>query len=114
MPFPSGREKDTKDAAVTSPFSAMPTKTVQPFMPGIAEMIAQQLSMGGFGAPESNLASMLQYYAPMQVPDYSPQATPVPTPAPTPAPGQGGIGGNAAGNGTLGKRFNYWNRGGAR
>ena len=65
-------ESSKKD---TSSVTDRPTKTVEPFMPGVDNMIAQQLAAGGYGSPETNLASLLQTYSPMQVPDYSQSAS---------------------------------------
>lgn len=71
-----------------------PTTSVQPFMPGMDQLLAGQLAAGFGGSPTSYLTGMNQYYAPMQVPDYS-NYTGAPvvassTPAPT-APVAGGI-----------------------
>lgn len=66
-----GSKKKKKDEPITSSISNLPMTTVQPFMPGIADMLAQQLAGGGYGDQASNLASMMQFYAPMQVPDFS-------------------------------------------
>lgn len=48
-----------------------PGKTVDPFMPGMDSAIAAQLAAGYGGNPADYLASMMQYYAPMQIPSYS-------------------------------------------
>lgn len=63
-----------------------PMTTISPFMPGQDTMLAQQLGAGFGQSPEAMLASMNQYYRPMQVADYSPQPT-LPTPTTPPAQG---------------------------
>ncbi len=42
--------------------------TVDPFMPGMDQMLANQLSAGFGGSPQSYLSAFNQTYAPMQVP----------------------------------------------
>jgi hypothetical protein len=89
----SGGSKKDKNPTV------MPMDTVQPAMPGQLDAISQQLS-AGYGQPPADIMSnLMQYYAPMSLPDYSPQPTPTtpakPTkPASTPKTGGGIIGGS--------------------
>lgn len=66
--------------------TTMPTDTVQPAMPGQLDALSQQLAAGYGQAPADVMAQLMQYYAPMSLPDYSPQPAPTPTPTPTPKP----------------------------
>lgn len=66
--------------------TTMPMDTVQPSMPGQLDAISQQLASGYGQQPADIMSQLMQYYAPMQLPDYSPQPAPTPTPKPTPAP----------------------------
>ncbi|TGR84610.1 hypothetical protein EN866_32915 [Mesorhizobium sp. M2D.F.Ca.ET.223.01.1.1] len=91
----------------------MPMDTVQPAMPGQLDALSQQLAAGYGQAPNDVMAQLMQYYAPMSLPDYSPQPTPTtPTPTtpkpttPTPTRPGGIIGGS--GNGMRGDRT--WGR----
>lgn len=93
-----GGGKSTPKPADTT----MPMDTVQPAMPGQLDAISQQLASGYGQSPTDIMAQLMQYYAPMQLPDYSPQpaSTPTPTPKPTPAPSaprRGIIGGKGSG-----------------
>jgi hypothetical protein len=92
----SSKKKDNKSSNVT-----MPTDTVQPSMPGQLDAISQQLAAGYGQAPSDVLAQLMQYYAPMQLPDYSPQSSGAPTPTPAPTPSSSGYGG---GGGIIGGR----------
>jgi len=103
----SGGSKKDKSPTV------MPMDTVQPAMPGQLDAISQQLSAGYGQPPADIMANLMQYYAPMSLPDYSPQPTPItPTPTPkTPKPstpsgpklGGGGIIGGRGGDRTWGR-----------
>lgn len=42
--------------------------TVDPFMPGMDQLLANQLAAGFGGSPQSYLTAFNQIYAPMQVP----------------------------------------------
>lgn len=64
----------------------MPMDTVQPAMPGQLDALSQQLASGYGQAPGDLMANLMQYYAPMSLPDYSPQPAPAPTPKPAPKP----------------------------
>ena len=91
-----GKKEDTKSTNTT-----MPMDTVQPAMPGQLNALSQQLASGYGQAPADIMSQLMQYYAPMSLPDYGPQPTPTPTPkpAPTPAkPGGGIIGGKGSGD----------------
>lgn len=67
--------------------TVMPTDTVQPAMPGQLDAISQQLASGYGQAPADIMANLMQYYAPMSLPDYGPQPTPpTPTKPTTPKP----------------------------
>lgn len=84
--------------------TAMPMDTVQPAMPGQLNAISQQLSSGYGQAPADIMANLMQYYAPMSLPDYSPQPTPVTPPKTTPPPkssSSGGIIGGRGGSGSI-------------
>lgn len=48
--------------------SLNPTSTVQPFMPGMDQSLAQQLAAGFGGNPQDFLSAFSQVYSPMQVP----------------------------------------------
>lgn len=67
-----------------------PQQIVQPGMPGQLDMIARQLSMGGYGDQAGIRQHMDQFYKPMSMPNYG--ATPIPQqPSPgTPFPAPGG------------------------
>jgi hypothetical protein len=92
-----GKKEDTKSTNTT-----MPMDTVQPAMPGQLNALSQQLASGYGQAPADIMSQLMQYYAPMSLPDYGPQPTPTPAPkpAPTPAPKPGGgiIGGKGSGD----------------
>jgi hypothetical protein len=64
---------------------AQATYSQPSFLPGMDTMLAQQLSMGGYGDPNSLLAAFSPIFTPMAIPDMRPSATPAPTPS-TPAP----------------------------
>lgn len=49
--------------------SLNPTSTVQPFMPGMDQSLAQQLAAGFGGNPQDFLSAFSQVYSPMQVPN---------------------------------------------
>jgi hypothetical protein len=66
--------------------TTMPMDTVQPAMPGQLDAISHQLASGYGQSPTDIMSQLMQYYAPMQLPDYSPQPAPTPTPTPTPTP----------------------------
>lgn len=69
----------TSNSTATNSSKAMPMQTVQPFMPGMDEMLALQLAEGFGGSPKSYTSAFDQTYAPMQVPDYDNwQGNPVP------------------------------------
>lgn len=90
-----GKKEDTKSTNTT-----MPMDTVQPAMPGQLDTLSQQLASGYGQAPADIMSQLMQYYAPMSLPDYGPQPTPAPAPKPTPAPktpSGGIIGGNGPG-----------------
>ena len=61
-----GRRRETETPA--APANPNPTSTVQPFMPRMDQMLAQQLAMGFGGTPQDFLTAFAQTYAPMQVP----------------------------------------------
>lgn len=86
--------------------TVMPMDTVQPAMPGQLDALSQQLAAGYGQAPGDIMANLMQYYAPMSLPDYSPQPAPTtpakptkPTPAPKPGGGSAGSGGIIGGRG---------------
>jgi hypothetical protein len=83
--------------------TVMPMDTVQPAMPGQLDAISQQLSAGYGQAPSDIMANLMQYYAPMSLPDYSPQPTPTtpakPTTPKTPSAPKIGGGGIIGGRG---------------
>lgn len=53
-----------------------PQQIVQPGMPGQLDMLARQLSMGGYGDMAGIRQHMNQFYKPMSMPNYG--ATPLP------------------------------------
>ena len=75
-------KKSSKPKTGTTAAAPQPSMTVQPFMPGMDQALAQQLSAGFGGAPADFLAAFQQSYAPMQVPT---NAVYTPAPAKTPA-----------------------------
>lgn len=79
-------------ATKTDEPKAQATYSQPAFMPGMDNMLAQQLAQGGYGDLSSLLASFAPIFTPMTLPDNRPVATPAPaTPAPaTPAPPSGG------------------------
>lgn len=84
-----GGSDKKKNRKKDEPQEASPAMVTQPaFMPGMDSMLAQQLSMGGYGDPSSLMASFAPIFTPMQIQDMRPGATPTPaTPAPvTPQP----------------------------
>lgn len=66
-----GGDSDSRKKKKSSEPATIPTTTVQPFMPGLDSMIAQQLGMGGFGDQASLLSYMNSIHTPMQVPTNS-------------------------------------------
>lgn len=56
------------NAAKPTIASLNPTSTVQPFMPGMDQTIANQLAAGFGGNPQDFLSAFSQVYSPMQVP----------------------------------------------
>jgi hypothetical protein len=56
--------------------TTMPMDTVQPAMPGQLDAISHQLASGYGQSPTDIMSQLMQYYAPMQLPDYSPQPAP--------------------------------------
>lgn len=79
-----GGSSKKKDRKKDEPTQAEPAMVMQPsFMPGMDSMLAQQLSMGGYGDPNTLLAAFSPIFTPMQIQDMRPGATPTPT---TPAP----------------------------
>ncbi|WP_336057373.1 hypothetical protein [Nitratireductor sp. CH_MIT9313-5] len=84
------RAANSGNATARASSKAMPMQTVQPFMPGMEEMLAQQLAAGFGGTPQSYTSAFDQTYAPMQVPDYSDwQGNPVPAVSAAPSMGSG-------------------------
>lgn len=67
--------------------------TVQPFMPGMQQALADQLAAGYGQQPADLMTYLSSIYKPMTVPDYSAKpttTTPAPTPVPAPAPSNAG------------------------
>jgi hypothetical protein len=90
----SSKKKDTP--------TTMPMDTVQPALPGQLDALSQQLAAGYGQAPGDIMANLMQYYAPMSLPDYSPQPAPVTPPKTTPPPKNSGGGGIIGGRGGSG------------
>jgi hypothetical protein len=64
---PSGKKKTTPKAAEPAP-APTPGPTVQPFMPGMDNMLAQQLAAGGYGNVGDLLSYFQNIYSPMTMP----------------------------------------------
>jgi hypothetical protein len=63
----SSKPKTTPKAAEPAP-APTPGPTVQPFMPGMDNMLAQQLSAGGYGNPGDLMSYFQNIYSPMTMP----------------------------------------------
>jgi hypothetical protein len=63
----SSKPKTTPKAAEPAP-APTPGPTVQPFMPGMDNMLAQQLAAGGYGNVGDLLSYFQQIYSPMTMP----------------------------------------------
>jgi hypothetical protein len=92
----SSKKKNDKSTNVS-----MPTDIVQPSMPGQLDAISQQLAAGYGQQPADIMAQLMQYYAPMQLPDYGPQSSGTPSPTTTPTSSSSGYGGGIIGNGGM-------------
>lgn len=88
-------KKSSTDSAATTPTPQQPTMTVQPFMPGMQQALADQLAMGYGQQPADIMAYLSNIYKPMTLPDYS-------KPASTPAPATGGPSPVSGGKGVTG------------
>lgn len=69
----SSKKKAASSGNATAGASSksMPMQTVQPFMPGMEQMLAQQLAAGFGGTPQSYTSAFSEFYAPTEV---APQA----------------------------------------
>jgi hypothetical protein len=103
----SSKPKTTPKAAEPAP-APTPGPTVQPFMPGMDNMLAQQLAAGGYG----NVGDLLSYFQNI----YSPMTMPGSNTAPATSGGTtGGTSGGSVPDGwTQGADRTEWifNRGG--
>jgi hypothetical protein len=63
-----GSSKPKTTPKKDEPAPQTPGPTVQPFMPGMDNMLAQQLSAGGYGNPSDLLSYFQNIYAPMTMP----------------------------------------------
>lgn len=73
---PSAAPQTTQVGGYNVPGANPPQQIVQPGMPGQLDMIARQLSMGGYGDMAGIRQHMDQFYKPMSMPNYG--ATPIP------------------------------------
>jgi len=87
----SSGKTPTNPSAAASPTPQQPTTTMQPFMPGMQQALADQLAMGYGQQPADLMAYLSSIYSPMALPDYS---RPASTPAPTTGGGTPVNGGN--------------------
>ena len=86
-------KKSTTPSAAATPAPQQATMTMQPFMPGMQQALADQLGAGYGQSPNDLMTYLSSIYKPMQVPDYSAKpttTTPAPAPAPTPAASNAG------------------------
>jgi hypothetical protein len=81
----SGGGKKTAATKAEAKPSPVQYQQIQPFMPGMQNMLAQQLTGGFGGNPQDLMAYMNQLYAPMNMPLQSVIMSPTPPTEPTPA-----------------------------
>jgi hypothetical protein len=84
----SSKKKTTPKAAEPAP-APTPGPTVQPFMPGMDNMLAQQLAAGGYG----NVGDLLSYFQQIYSPMTMPGSNTAPATTTTPGAGSGSGGG---------------------
>jgi hypothetical protein len=97
----SSKKKTTPKAAEPAP-APTPGPTVQPFMPGMDNMLAQQLAAGGYGNVSDLLSYFQNIYSPMTMPGSNTAPATTTTPGAGSGSGSGSVPDGWSWNGSVG------------